>query len=343
MTLRDVAVAAGVSVATVSLALRDSPRITKKCKQQVVQVSERLGYVKDSKLSELMSHLRDNRGGKSGSTLAIVDAGEGEVRDGYSSGNLEIVSGLREVAMKEGFSLDCFNMAEEGLSARRLRQILLARGIEGVVVLPSPRHDLLVGMDWSGLTTSVIGYELEGEDFYRVCPNYLRMMDELMSQALRDGFRRFGFLPEPNQQSLRNRLVSSSVEFHLSGALGALQVDRFTGRESDTESVSRWLESQAPDFVIGSCEAWRTLCQLEKSGRAAPAFAAWDIAGAPSNVSGLDHRYKVLGQEAATTVLSRLTRQALRESENMLTKVIEGKFRRSESSKWHLSSLENAG
>jgi len=58
MTTRELARLAGVSSATVSLALRDHPRISKATKSRIVCLARNHGYVVDGRLSELMGCCR---------------------------------------------------------------------------------------------------------------------------------------------------------------------------------------------------------------------------------------------------------------------------------------------
>ena len=61
LSMRDIAKEAGVSVSAVSLALRNSPKVSKKRRDEITKIAERMGYVKDGRISELMEHLRTNR------------------------------------------------------------------------------------------------------------------------------------------------------------------------------------------------------------------------------------------------------------------------------------------
>ncbi len=61
MSTRRIAAEAGLSPSTVSLALRNSPKIPAATKRRIQKIAKRLGYRPDGKLTELMSHLRLKR------------------------------------------------------------------------------------------------------------------------------------------------------------------------------------------------------------------------------------------------------------------------------------------
>lgn len=61
VSLREVAAAAKVCVMTVSLALRDNPRISEATRARIKRLAAELGYHPDPELSRLMNHLRASR------------------------------------------------------------------------------------------------------------------------------------------------------------------------------------------------------------------------------------------------------------------------------------------
>jgi transcriptional regulator with XRE-family HTH domain len=71
-TLRDLAAHLGVSPATVSRALRHDPRITEAVRLRVAKAAAKLGYRRDPKLSQLMSHVRATKQHTFQGTLAWI-------------------------------------------------------------------------------------------------------------------------------------------------------------------------------------------------------------------------------------------------------------------------------
>ena len=71
--LREIAAAAGVSVMTVSLALRGNPRISIATRDRIKRLADELGYHPDPELSRLMNHLRTSRTARGKIGVALVD------------------------------------------------------------------------------------------------------------------------------------------------------------------------------------------------------------------------------------------------------------------------------
>src|SRR5882757_5503577 len=72
VTLREIVKAAGVSVMSVSLALRDHGRISKAVRARIKRHAEKLGYRPDPALSALMAYRHERQTVRDYSTLAFV-------------------------------------------------------------------------------------------------------------------------------------------------------------------------------------------------------------------------------------------------------------------------------
>ncbi len=311
VTLRDIARLAGVSVASVSLALRDSPRISKGRRAHISGICDQVGYVRDGRLSQLMSHLRAIDHKDSDAALAAVVTHPDSGGPGYVATKTALLAAMRGEAAKQGYSLDVFDLVAEGISPKRLRQILSARGISGVLVLPSDDQRAFSGFDYSSFCVVGVGYELDAPAPHRVCANYLKMMDELMRFALARGHRKIGLIPEPAQSLLKNRMLSSSIDYHLARTPGAGRLRVFAGNVEDDGELRGWLRRERPDLVLG-CR--KTYERLIASGYRLPedfSFASWDVVGMPGKVAGLDHRPDLIGAEAVRLVVDGINRNEL--------------------------------
>ncbi len=144
VSIRDLAKQAGVSHATVSMALRDNPRVAAETRTRIRKLAEDLGYRPDPMLSALANYR--SRKSKPGihSAAAWINAWpEPEMLrahhefDSYWAG-----AGLAAVSL--GYHLEEFRL-DAGCSPQRLHHILQARGIRGILL---PPHR--VQPDWDG-------------------------------------------------------------------------------------------------------------------------------------------------------------------------------------------------
>ncbi len=160
LTIRDVARAAGVGASTVSLALRNDPRLRPEMRERVQKVAREIGYRPNATLSSLMAHLRAAQETRFQATLGFVNASNDPVILREIPTFREWARGATERARELGYGMDEFWLNEPGVTAERLCQILQARGIRGVIiagiqgdgVLPVSHSDF-----WDSFTTVVIG------------------------------------------------------------------------------------------------------------------------------------------------------------------------------------------
>ena len=329
VTLRDIARLAAVSVACVSLALRNSPRISREKRDRIDVICRQLGYVRDGRLGELMSHLRTLDRRPRGATLGVVISGSEPLEDEPHPEvpREQIIEALRSEATAKGYGMDVFDLQREGLSARRLRQILLARGISGVVVLPADRHPELASFNHDGLCVVGLGYELDAPAPHRVCANYLKMADALMRAAIEAGHRHIGFIPEQSQALLRNRMMTSSIDYHISMTPGAARAPAFVGELESGAHLRTWLDAHRPDLILGSRRAYERLGELGYRMPGDFGFASWDVTGMPATVAGMEPRWDLVGREAVRRIVSCLNANELGLPEAPGIVVVDSGFR----------------
>lgn len=128
--MRALAAHLGLSHSTVSRALRGDKRITAAVQKRVLKAAQKLGYKRDAKMAELMTHLRLARHRSFQGTLAWISN-----LDPADPDMCGMIEGFRphaaEQAERLGYKLDVFFRATPA-DAPRLARTLNARGINGV-------------------------------------------------------------------------------------------------------------------------------------------------------------------------------------------------------------------
>lgn len=138
MSTRRIAELAGVSPTTVSLALRNSPKIPAATRQRIARVAQRLGYRPNAKVSELMAHLRLKHSRSRDGCFGVVSLYDSP-RPWEGALHLQrIYEGMTRRAEALGYRLEPLWMRAPGMTYRRFRRILQARGIQGLLCFGSP-------------------------------------------------------------------------------------------------------------------------------------------------------------------------------------------------------------
>lgn len=127
-TLRDIAQVVGVTPTTVSLALRDNPRISPPTRRKIRQTAEHMGYRPNAELSRMMASLKSRHNRDARPVIALVTGMETRSRDGAVRA---VFQGIAETA---GYSLDVIDASVEGMGLDRIAGVLKARGIRAGVL-----------------------------------------------------------------------------------------------------------------------------------------------------------------------------------------------------------------
>ena len=135
-SIRSLAARLNLSRATVSEALRGSPRVKASTRSRVVEEAGRLGYRLDPVASELMAEMRRSRSSAFRGLIALVlpDADPGLSPAARRRRTL-LRQGAETRALELGFKLDPLVIGGDGWA--RLPEVLRARGVVGTLLMPS--------------------------------------------------------------------------------------------------------------------------------------------------------------------------------------------------------------
>jgi DNA-binding LacI/PurR family transcriptional regulator len=131
-TMRTVAAHLGISHATVSRALRDDPRISRETRLSVAKAAAKLGYRRDPKLAQLMSHVRATKARSHQGTLAWITDHDLAIPAESAAHHLYWEFAVKR-AEELGYRLERFTKIRPG-DAPKLERRLRALGIQGIVI-----------------------------------------------------------------------------------------------------------------------------------------------------------------------------------------------------------------
>ena len=303
--LKRVAEAAKVSVATASLALRNSPRCAAKTRRLVARIAERLGYTPDPHVARLMSYLHRSGQGRDGATLAYITAFA--ERDGWRGLHTweKYFAGAKSRALALGYRLEEFSLREPGMSEQRLSTILCTRGIAGLILAPLPDGMSRLNLDWSKFACVAIGFSLQEPQVHRVAHNHLRSMRVALDHVHGCGYRRVGLV--------MSRLHDARVDWQWSSAF--LGYQQGSGRTpasifdapAETEFLLAWFRREKPDVIIS--DVLTVPWQLERAGFRVPRDFAFVHLNRPTEnkeLAGIDQHSERVGEAAVKQLVAAL-------------------------------------
>ena len=251
--MAEIARKAGVGKATVSLALRNDPRLRPETRERIQKIAEKMGYRANAVVSNLMAQLRASRNPKYQATIGILNASNH--RDSLDTNYTfrTWVSGLRGRCRELGYGIDEFWLREPGIGPARLREILAARNIRGVIigaVLELRQLPLEFDRVWEDLACVVVGIRPERPALHFACNDQFSTAMRAASELERLGYHRPGLVIDPAiEENIDHRF---SAGFYAGLPLDKLRerVPTFNYCASDRAGFRAWIERFRPDVVV---------------------------------------------------------------------------------------------
>ena len=194
VTLREVAAKAGVHHTTASRALKNDPRVQADTLAKIRSIAEEMGYMPDPMLASLNAYRHASRVSPYHGTIAWIT--NFPRRDGWrESSCYELYfQGAREQLMRHGYQLEEFWLRETDLSARRASQVLLHRGIRGLLICPLSISRGHLSLEWEKFSAVSFGYSLVRPKLHLFSAAHYRAMITAMRKLRAQGYRRIGLV-----------------------------------------------------------------------------------------------------------------------------------------------------
>lgn len=190
ISLRDIALRAGVSVATVSMALRNSPRISTERRAQIQQLATEMGYRPAVFLSEAMHHVRQRSIAAFRSEIAFLSDEQNPHWPGASGKGFPK---LQAFARQLGYSLDL--VLRPKVTARTLRRRLKSRNIRGLLIsLNTPLSPDFITLLQDFACVSLGGWWRYQSPLHYADVDRFRAGQRSMLEALRRGYKKIGYV-----------------------------------------------------------------------------------------------------------------------------------------------------
>jgi LacI family transcriptional regulator len=311
VTLADIARKAGVSVMTVSRALRNQVNISPATQKRIRDIADELGYRPNPLVSALMTYRRAANPIKAHLNLAWVT--NYPTREGWKVTRLfeEFYEGALDSSDRHGYGLETFWMREPGLTTERLTQILVTRSIHGLVIAPLPLAHGHLHLAWENFSAVTFGYSLAQPQLHRAANHQFRSLRFAMRELRRLGYRRIGLtLPNSlNERVDRQWVASFLVEQLRYQAAETVPIFVVEDSEWSFEHFKEWCVNHEPDVIISHEEVvvdWlRTMKVRIPDDIGFVHLNCYDKSG---RFSGIYQNGPAIGQAAADFVIAMINR-----------------------------------
>jgi LacI family transcriptional regulator len=342
VTLSDIAAKAGVHVTTVSLAIRNHPRLPEKTRRRIQELAAQMGYTPDPFLRALVSYRARVMPRQNPPTLAYVS--NWATRWGWKkvTAHPQFFAGAQAAAKQLGFNLEHFWMREPGLTQGRLSRILYSRGITGLIIASHGREmgDALQ-FDWENFSAVKIDYFPHQPALHNVTNNQCDIARLAIQKVMAAGYRRIGFVMHRGwdhavdhlwtagclceQQTL---LAKERIPPHLFPDLNPVERWLNEGKSDvlpDVEPFAKWLERYKPEVILS--KASFVLPIFKKLGLRVPkdiAFVDLFLEEFKGETAGVRQNHEAVGALAVELLAGQLQHNKFGVPEIPTTTYVEG-------------------
>lgn len=319
--LKDVAKAAGVSLMTVSMALRNHPRISVATRKRITKLAERLHYRPNPDAQQLMEKVRAHKRGTYVRTIAALDFNHlMGARDYYTE---EVLAGAIARADQLGYKLERFPVLGRSMSLSRLMVVLRTRNITGLLIPPLATGRGHLRLDWSQFAAVSTTGALWRPRISSATPDFFTNACMAFREMRRPGYRRIGLMLPKHSEERSRHAFSAAYYWHW--ATERIKSPPPVLLNPTRANIMKWVKAGRFDAVVGN--DYVEFDQLRELGivpKLPYGCMAWR--STRPDVAGVDLQPSKIGMAAIDVVDASLRRNELGLPVNPKTIIVEGRW-----------------
>ncbi len=326
-TIRQLAAWAGLSPATISLALRNHPSIPAVTRERIHLLAQEKGYRIDPLVATLMAQLRSTRVKRATEKIAMLTFWSGPDDWRENINNRAYFEGAKARAYQLGYEIEAFWGKDPSVSQSRLSRILHTRGIRGVIASPLPQARGHVSLEWEHFASSSIGYTVV-QPIPRIAHAHYNGMQLALRTLKRYGYRRVGYASLQAEANRVNRIwLGSYLAHHFDPDHPGEMIPPLLQRAVNKAEFAAWLQRYRPDAIVSNLPQFRFF--LEELGYPVPekvGYASLDAA-ANVDVAGIDQLPEQLGVAAVDMVVRQIQNNEFGLPRHPILHLVDGVWR----------------
>lgn len=309
VTMQMIADRAGVSRMAVSLALRNSPKISPATRDRIRGIAEELGYRPNPLVSALMTQLRDVRRVPQQTTLAYITAYP--TIDGWRRPGpfVEFFDGAKQRAEALGYTMEEWWALQPGMSSQRLSDILFNRNIHGLLVAPLPAGGSTLGLDWTRFAAATIGFSLVEPQIPRASNDQYQSITVALQELTQLGYRRIGLAITEEEDMRVQQKWSAGYLVYQQDLPTKQRVPSLRSDGAFASAFTEWFQKNEPDAILS--QEPRCIEYLSRLGREVPrdvGFAHLALTDTDEGLAGIHQNGRIVGASMIDLVDAQLRR-----------------------------------
>jgi DNA-binding LacI/PurR family transcriptional regulator len=303
ITMADVARVAMVHQTTISLALRNDPRLPRATRLRLRTLAESLGYRPDPMLSALSFYRTSRDTAKTQPSMAFIMRSRTNLPAENFFAVEQFLKGARRAAERMGYRLVAFPIENTAGEGARLGRILKSRGIWGIIVGALDAGLRELSLDWDYFSGLCIESQHLGLSLHTVANNQSGSTRTAVRRLFELGYRRIGLaVGEIEETSLGKPFTAGYlVEVHEHRGLRSLPplLLRSDDPAATAARLGAWVKGHKIDAVLGN---WSNIPDLLRmAGLDIPrdvGVATLDYNPHRGAVAGIRQSHELVGERA---------------------------------------------
>lgn len=309
--MKDVAERAGVHQSSVSMALRNHPRIGKATRERILKIVEEMGYRPDPGLSALAAYRSSTKVKSDMGEIGLLTLSNIEAQKPDSINKLKY-DGILKQAERYGYSITPFNLSDPKLTPKRLDQIIRARSIQGILIdrMQNPRSLFLRAMNWDKVTAVRMGRTPRWPTVTHVEHNQYSTMMLILRKLLLRGYRRIGLIHEWKNLKEINFFPEAAYNQMLNRASRSAPLPTFYFKKDNKAEIANWAEKHNMDAVI-SYRVPKVLFPTKKEEKRflkKYGFVCLSLTQLDGEIAGVNQNIPTLGSRAVEVLVAQINR-----------------------------------
>jgi len=304
--MRELAALAGCSQTTVSLALRNHPRIPRETRNRILMIATRAGYTRDPLVSTLMTQLRSSRKARTVEKLGMLtwwDTPGGR----HNPRGIALHDGIYARARHLGYEIEEFWGREPRMTMARLSRILHTRSIRGLIFMSMLHPRGRVSLDWKHFAPAAAGATILRPAMHHAVHASFHAMVLTLRNLKRLGYTRVGYVNVIEQDDMNGNNWMSAYMGYQYRVRPLDIIPPLLTPDWDQKRLARWIGRHKIEAVVSNMH--QVLDLLKGIGLRVPAdigFSSLDCLPSIDTCAGIDLLRGEIGAKTVDLVVEQL-------------------------------------
>lgn len=269
---------------TVSLALRDDPRLTEDTRQRIQKLAREMNYQRDPMLSALVNYRLDNTKRHYQGALAVLAYPHWKNVPHYR----DVFKGASERAAELGYSLDFLPTPGTKNEVTGLSRKLHLRGVLGILIVRGLEDDIWSHFPWDDYAIVAATQCIQSRNVLTVTADPTTASRRVWHEVVSRGYKRVGvILQRKADEAVQQRFYFAFIGEQSLLKRGSIRISPVYLEPNQSQEFRQWFRKNSPDAIIAFDPDFLRL--LESEGISVPGnvgFAAIKLAEEDGSICG---------------------------------------------------------